>query len=101
MTVNSGREHKHREIQDKESDDPKQVEKSTIYLTLEDESKIKCQVVKIFEVEAKEYIALFPQGGQKVLLYGYENTKDGPQLTSIEDDNEYDRVVETYNGMLE
>ena len=101
MTCNCGEEHNHIENQDETSNDPKQVEKNTIYLTLEDESKLKCQVVKIFEVGDKEYIALFPEHGQKVFLYGYENTKDGPQLSSIEDDSEYHKLVEHYNGMLE
>jgi len=72
----------------------------TIYLTLEDGKELKCQVVGVFELEGREYIALLPENEENVFLYEYEETEEGPELSIIEDDD-FDRVAQAYNKMME
>lgn len=72
-----------------------------IYLTLEDGSELKCEVVVVYEVEDKEYMVLLPEGGNNVFLYEYEESEEGPKLSIIEDDNEFNKVAEVYNSMIE
>lgn len=72
-----------------------------IYLTLEDETKIKCEVVTIFEVDKKEYIVLLPEENENVYLYKYEEIGEELKVSIIEDDNEYEKAAEVYNSMLE
>ncbi len=71
-----------------------------IYLTLEDDSELECEVIGIFEVEDKEYIALAPLGEEEVLLYGYkEKENDEFELVSIEDEDEFDLVTEAFYAL--
>ncbi|MDR7870693.1 MAG: DUF1292 domain-containing protein [Tissierellaceae bacterium] len=76
-------------------------EMKTIYLTLEDGSELKCEVVVELEVDGKEYIGLLPEGGERVFLYKYEETDEGPELSIIEDDNEFNKVAEVYEDMID
>src|SRR5699024_3297239 len=69
-------------------------------ITLEDGIELNCEVVTILEVDNKEYIALLPEGGEGVYLYGYKETEKGPKLSMIEDDK-FDKVAGVYNTMLE
>nr|WP_208975259.1 DUF1292 domain-containing protein [Proteiniborus ethanoligenes] len=67
-----------------------------MHLSLDDGTEMECQVVGIFGVEDKEYIALLPLDEESVLLYGYNETEEGVELLNIEDDSEYDLVVEAF-----
>ena len=71
-----------------------------VYLTLEDDSELECEVIGIFEVEDKEYIALLPIGEEEVLLYGYQELEnDEFDLQSIEDEEEFDLVSEAFYAL--
>ncbi len=72
-----------------------------IYLTLNDGEELACQVVSIFEMEDKEYIALLPQGSEDIYLYGYEETEEGPALSQIEKDEDYERVSKAFLSLCE
>lgn len=72
-----------------------------LYLSLNDGKELACQVLGIFEVENKEYIALLPEGGEDVFLYGFEETEEGPLLSQIESDEEYEMVSETFLSLCE
>ena len=72
-----------------------------INLTLEDGSKLKCEVVVIFPLEDKEYVVLLPENSENVFIYGYLETDAGPELFSIEDDDEFDKAAQAYNDMEE
>ena len=73
----------------------------TIHLTLEDNSTLECDVLGIFEVENKEYIALLPTGTEKALLYAFKETDEGPELTNIPTDEEYDLVGKAFMKIME
>ena len=77
-------------------------EPDRIYLTMDDDSELECQVLGIFEVEEKEYIALLPEEEGAVLIYGYQESPEGePELTLIEDDGEFDRVTREFNRLFD
>lgn len=68
----------------------------TLDLVLDDGEEVQCEVVGIFEVEEKEYIALLPQNDDRVLLYVYEEKEDDLLLENIEDEEEFKKVSETF-----
>lgn len=72
-----------------------------IYLTLNDGEELACQVLAIFEMEDKGYIALLPEGQEDVYLYGYKETEEGPMISQIEDDKEYELVSEAFLSLCE
>ena len=67
-----------------------------IYLTLDDDTELECNVLGIFEVEDYEYIALAPIDNDQVLLYRYEEDDEGFDLINIEDDEEFEIVSEAF-----
>ena len=74
------------------------------FITLEFENgeEIECEIMGIFDVDDKEYIALLPDDGtDDVYLYGYKEISDEEfELVDILDDDEFDRVAAAF-GELE
>lgn len=79
----------------------------TITLSLDDGKELPCVIVSIFPVEDKEYIALLPTEGEEyeegeVFLYRFHETPEGePVLDNIESDEEYDKVVDAFDEILD
>jgi uncharacterized protein YrzB (UPF0473 family) len=79
----------------------------TITLYLDDDTKLNCIVIDIFSVNDKEYIALQPEEGEKdddnVFFYRFiqEDENEEPQLLNIEDDDEFDAVLDAFEEMLD
>lgn len=96
MSCNCNGEHDHHHEHHHDHEDM-----DIMYLTLEDGSELKCEVVVIYEVEGKEYIALLPEGGERVFLYRYVETEEGPELSIIEDEDEFNNVAKVYNDLKE
>lgn len=71
-------------------------ENDTLVITLDDDTEVECNVIGIFEVEDKEYIALLPIDDETVLLYQYSETDDNVELSSIEDDDEFKAVTDAF-----
>lgn len=101
MSCNCNGEHNHDHHEGCECNHDHHGEVDMIYLTLEDGSEVKCEVVVVLEVENNEYMAVLPEGEENVFLYKYEETEEGPELTVIEDDEEFDKVAEVYEAMME
>lgn len=82
-------------------------EQTTVTLTLEDDTEIECMVLTIFPAGDREYIALLPMDSVdedegEVYLYRYEEDADGnPNLTNIEDDDEYEIVADAFDELLD
>lgn len=85
-------------------------EEMKVELSLDDGQTVICDVITILEVNNKDYIALLPEGqsdkeDQDVWFYGYsENPKDSneePELTYIEDDEEYEAVCDAFDEYLD
>lgn len=82
-------------------------EQTTVTLTLEDDTEVECMVLTIFPAGEREYIALLPMDSVdddegEVYLYRYEEDADGnPNLTNIEDDDEYEIVSDAFDELLD
>lgn len=90
---NCGHDHEH-------NHDHEEIE--VIYLTLDDDTELECEVLGIFGVEDKEYIALLPmEEDADVLLYSYEEIDEEEfNLGQIEDEEEFDIVAEAFNALF-
>ena len=94
-------------MSDKRQDDlmNEEVDRSHITLTLEDDSEMDCEVLGIFPVGDKEYIALLPEDAGadgEVIIYRYtELENDEIQLDNIEDDEEFELVGEAFDEFMD
>ena len=72
-----------------------QDEPEYITLEFEDGAEIECEIMGIFDVDGKEYIALIPDDDtDDVYLYGYKEVSDEEfELIDIEDDAEFEKVA--------
>lgn len=70
-----------------------------ITLEFEDGVEVECEIMGIFEVEGKEYIALLPDDDtDDVYLYGFKELDDEEfELTDIEDDAEFEKVAAEFD----
>lgn len=79
--------------------------KSTVTITLEDNTEIECVVLSIFEAGERNYIAVLPEEENEeesqVYLYRYEEEDGTPILTNIETDEEYEIVADTFDEILD
>lgn len=73
------------------------------YITLEfdDGQEVECEVMGIFDVEGKEYIALIPMdGSDDVYIYGYKEVgEDEFELIDIDDDAEFAKAVKEFESL--
>lgn len=73
-----------------------------MYLTLDDDTELVCNVLGIFEVEEKEYIALVPVDQEEVLIYQYLELEDEDfDLLSIEEEDEFETVSRAFYELFE
>lgn len=76
-------------------------EKDIIYLTFENDEEVECEVMGIFEVEDKEYMALFIEAEGAILLYQYKESDEDFDLIPIEDEKELELVSNAYVELFE
>ena len=84
-------------------------ESLTVTLTLENDEELECAVLTIFETDGREYIALLPldengdnDDGQVYLYRFIDNGEDEePGLENIIEDEEFERVSEAFNDLME
>lgn len=76
-------------------------------LSLDDGTELECIILSIFPAGEREYIALLPTHGKEaengeVFLYRYVETPNGePDLSNIEDDDEYEIVADAFDQLLD
>lgn len=91
---------------DREMDDILEFD-DTVTLTLDDEEEVECAVIAIYPVDGRDYIALLPLEGEsadtgEVYLYRYEEDEEGnPNLSNIEDDDEYENAADAFDELLD
>lgn len=79
----------------------------TVTLTLDDGEEVECAVIAIYPVDGKDYIALLPMEGEaadtgEVYLYRYEEDEEGnPNLSNIEEDEEYENAADAFDELLD
>lgn len=78
-------------------------EPEIITLEFEDDTKVDCEVMGIFDYEDKDYIALIPDDGtDDVYIYGYQEYDDGSfELEDIEDDELFKKVAAEFESIME
>ena len=85
--------------------DNKKYDDDAEFITLEfdDGTEVEAEIMGIFEVEGKEYIALIPDDdSDDVYLYGYKEIDEEEfELIDIEDDAEFDKVVAEFEKITE
>ena len=72
-----------------------------ITLEFDDGQDVECEIMGVFDFEGKEYIALLPDDGtDDVYIYGYKEVgEDEFELIDIEDDKEFERVVNEFESL--
>lgn len=72
-------------------------------LEFDDGSEVECEVIGVFDVDGKDYIALYAtDGSDEVYLYGYKELDDGVndcELIDIENDEEYEKVCAEFEEL--
>lgn len=86
-------------------------EEMTVTLELDDGTSVTCAIVTILTVNKQDYIALLPldeneeNNEGEVWFYRYfedENDENSePELSYIEDDDEYERVADAFDEFLD
>ena len=76
-------------------------EPEIITLEFDDGLEVEAEIMGIFEVEGKEYIALIPDDDtDDVYLYGYKDVSDEEfELIDIEDDDEFEKVAAEFERL--
>lgn len=75
-----------------------------ITLTLEDGSDLVCDVISVFPVKDKNYIALLPSNDDpdaEIFLYRFIENGEEIELENIEDDEEFDMVSDAFDELLD
>lgn len=74
----------------------------TVTLELENGDELECQIIDIFEVEGKEYIALLHPEDDIAMLYTFKEFEDGSiEIADIGSDEDYNVVAEAFNALME
>lgn len=88
---------------DEKNFDEELEEEEAEFLTLEfdDGAEVECEIMGVFDVDGKEYIALIPEDGtDDVYIYGYKETEgDEFELIDIDDDEEFEKVVKEFEAI--
>ena len=76
-------------------------EEDIITLEYDDGEELECEVMGIFDVDEKEYIALIPQdGSDDVYIYGFKQV-DGEDYDLVDlDDEEFKRATEEFERLM-
>ncbi len=77
-------------------------EPEIITLEFDDDSKVDCEIMGTFPVGDQDYIALAPlDGTDDVYLYHYQEYDDASfELTDIEDDDLFQKVVKEFEAIM-
>ena len=75
-----------------------------ITLEFDDGKEVECEILGVFDVDDKEYIALIPEDdSDEVYIYGYVENEDDDEfeLLDIDDNDEFDKVVKVFEALVE
>ena len=78
-------------------------EKDIITLEFDNGDEVECEIMGVFDINGKEYIALIPDDGtDDVYIYGYKEVgEDEFELIDIEDDAEFEAVVAEFDSIMD
>ena len=75
-----------------------------IPIEMEDGSEVECEVLAIFPVAGKQYIALIDKDNEDSDIWMYRFVPVGEEefnIEDIEDDKEFEKVEDAFNQMVE
>ena len=75
-----------------------------IPIEMEDGSEVECEVLAIFPVAGKQYIALIDKDNEDSDIWMYRFVPVGEEefnIEDIEDDKEFEKVEDAFNQMIE
>ena len=79
-----------------------------VTLELDNGETLECEILTIFEVNDRDYIALLPVDehgtplDEKVIVYRYDEDEEGsPVLDNIVSDEEYEAVSKAFDELLD
>ena len=80
-----------------------------VTLDLDDGTQVECEILTIFTVNEKDYIALLPLDDKgepneegEVFIYRYSEDEEGnATLDNIESDDEYEAVSDRFDELLD
>ena len=75
-----------------------------IPIKMEDGSEVECEVLAIFPVDGKQYIALVDKDNEDSDIWMYRFVPVGEEefnIEDIEDDKEFEKVEDAFNQMVE
>ena len=77
-------------------------ETEVITREFDDGGEVECEIMGVFDLNGKEYIALIPDDGtDDVYIYGYEEVGDDEfELIDIEDDAEFEAAVAEFDKIM-
>ena len=73
-------------------------------IEMEDGSEVECEVLAIFPVDGKQYIALIDKDNEDSDIWMYRFVPVGEEefnIEDIEDDKEFEKVEDAFNQMVE
>lgn len=76
-------------------------EKDIITLEFDDGEEVECEILGVFDLDGKEYIALVPDDdSEDVYIYGYVQSGDDFDLIDL-DDYEFEMAVKEFERIVE
>ncbi len=77
-------------------------ESDIITLEFDDGGEVECEIMGVFDLNDKEYIALIPHDdSDDVYIYGYEEVgEDEFELLDIESDEEFEAAVAEFDKIM-
>lgn len=78
-------------------------EQDIITLEFDDDTAVDAEVIGVFDVGDKEYIALAPlDGTDDVYIYGYKDNDDETfELIEVEDEEEFNAAVSEFDKLMD
>lgn len=73
-------------------------------ITLLDEegNEVECEIIDFFQYEDKEYAVLLPTNEEDPYILRVDKDEDGSEVFAvIEDDEEFDKVAEAYDQLVD
>lgn len=79
-----------------------EVDENTITLVFDDGIEEECEIMGVFELEDKEYVAVAPDNGtDDVYIYRYKEVdEDSFEIVDIEDDAEFEKAVAEFDLIM-
>lgn len=80
------------------------MQENIVNLIDQDGNEIQFEIILTLEAEGKEYAILMPledNDAEEALIFRIDTDEEGDILTPLENDEEYETVVDVYNTLME